>query len=56
MPDEPKQPEAHNPRNEKPISLHPMSVEEALKRALRTRTDRQSTPAKPKQRHKPKKK
>ena len=37
MPDQPKQPDDHNPRNEKPISLHPLSVEEALKRAMQAK-------------------
>jgi hypothetical protein len=27
----------HNPRNEKPISLHPLNLEDALKTAMQTK-------------------
>ena len=44
------------PTNEKPISLHPLTVEEALRKAMVVPLDNEPKPAKPKKRKKARKK
>lgn len=48
MPDKPKQKDERKAPHEKPISLHPMTTEEALKKALQTKPDHQDHGKQPK--------
>jgi len=40
MPEKPGQQDERKPPHEKPISLHPMNVEDALKKALQAKPER----------------